>query len=207
MKFDENDIRFSEFGFLLEEQLFTKKYIDTIYRAGLNLISIENNNLVDEVQTNANYTYFMNCIVKQNLIKSTFIFLFSNYEHELFRFLRKFNHSMGGELLSTNRDSLKKNVESIKSLLKPQIIDYTVELSDLESIRNILIHRNGKLLSNELWLKYKEIKYNNESIFSIDDINLNISVNENIIYYTHEIIGKFYDELINKALNSFTYKS
>jgi hypothetical protein len=200
IRFDENDIRFSEFGFLLEGQLFTENYIDKVYKAGLNLISIENNNLAGEDHNYANYVDSMNSLLKQNLIKSTFIFLFSNYENDLFQFIRKYKYSNDGELLRPNRNTLKANLESIKKIFKLQHLDYALELTILEKIRNLLIHRNGKLLNDELSLKKEELMFNNENIFSIDEICLNINVNENIIFYTHEIVGKFYEYLINKAL-------
>lgn len=202
IRFDENDIRFSEFGFLLEGQLFTENYINKVYKAGLNLISIENNNLSEEDHTYSNYVYSMNSVLKQNLIKSTFIFLFSNYENDLFQFIRIYRHSKDGELLTPNQNSLKINLELIKKLLKQQHLDYASELSILEKIRNILIHRNGKLLPDELTLKEEEIMFNNENIFSIDEVSQNISVNENIVFYTREIVGKFYEDLIYKALNA-----
>lgn len=201
MEFDENDPIFSEYGFLIEGQLFTKDYIDKVYSAGLNLISLENDNLAREYHTFPNYAYSMNSVLKQNLIKSTFIFLFSNYEHDIFRFLRKYKHSKDGELLPPNRNTLKANLKSIENLLKPQQLDYTSELSILEKIRNALIHRNGKLINDELTLKKEEIMFNNEKTYNIDENSLNISVNENIIFYIYEIVGKFYEDLINKALN------
>ena len=69
LRFDENDIRFSEFGFLLEGQLFTEDYIEKVYKAGLNLITIENNTFAEEHYSHTNYVYSMNSILKQNLIK------------------------------------------------------------------------------------------------------------------------------------------
>lgn len=202
MKFDENDLRFSEFGFLLEELSFTEKYIDTVFKAGLNLILIENINLFEEDQTYCNYVYSMNSVLKQNLIKSTFLFLFSNYEYDLFRFIRKYKHSKDGELHTISRAKLKDNMVLIQKLLEPQQLDYAHQLFVLEGIRNIIIHRNGKLVKDDQILKEKKIMFNNENIYTIDYDNQNISLNENIIFYTHEIVGKFHEDLINKALNT-----
>jgi len=201
MKFEINNIRTSYLGFLLLELDFIEDYIEKVFKAGLKLISNELICVENEDEALMNYTYAVNEQLRHNLIKSSFLFLFSNYESSLFLVIRKLKYLKEGKGHPINTDDIKQNLNSISKLLEEKYLIHSNELSILQEIRNITIHRNGRLLPDELYLKekFKMLKIGDKCIVEINETNNFLVLDEDIVYFSHQLIRKFYVNLIKLA--------
>ena len=208
MKFDLNSIRTSHLGFLLVELDFIENYIENVFKTGLKLISTEYLSVKEEDDTLVNYTYAVNEQLRYNLIKSSFFFLFSNYERSLYLVIRKLKYLKEGKGYPINTNDIKKNLNLISKLLEEKYLNHSNELSVLQDLRNIVIHRNGKLLSEEISLKEKveKLKMGNKNIAKIDEITHLTTIEEEIVYFSHQLIGDFYKNIIKLAQKLFDEK-
>jgi hypothetical protein len=191
MKFDLHDNKYSEFAFIFQELSLIDNYYENIYKPDI----ININSILDKVPDDIDeFTFLVNSTYKYLLIKGTFLLLFSHYETTLNFYLQRINDSY-----EIKRNNLKNNLESIPILLKTPDLEITCgsQLYELEVIRNIMIHREGIVLDDEI----SSIKslLNAPNILTFHEPSSTIQLKDDIIKYTLELINKFYKELIIKT--------